>query len=159
MTENPINNFVKKEIYVKEIIKDIRFEIHEMVCDKKTVRKFGIIFSVILFLIAGWLWYKNSELWIWFGGFGVLMLFTAVAATTLLIPLYKTLTVFSIIVGYFVSRIILTLMFAVLFVPIGLFTRLIGKDLLDKKVNKKAPSYWIKKEHTPFSREKYERLF
>lgn len=144
---------------MKEIIKDIRFEIHEMVSDKKTVRKFGIIFSIILLAIAGWLWYKDRSLWIWFGSFGALMMLTAIAATAVLVPLYKAMTIFSIIIGYFVSRIILTLMFTIFFVPIGLFTRLIGKDLLDKKINKNAGSYWIKKENTPFSKEKYERLF
>lgn len=144
---------------MKEIIKDIRYEIHEMVSDKKTVRKFGIIFSVILFLIADWLWYKDRSSWVWFGGFGAFMMLTAIAAPVILIPLYKAMTIFAIVVGYFVSRIILTLMFVIFFVPVGLFTRLIGKDLLDKNINKKALSYWIKKEQTPFSKEKYERLF
>ena len=87
------------------------------------------------------------------------MLLIAVTASGVLTPLYKGMTIFSIIVGYFVSKIILTLMFVIFFVPIGLFMRLVGKDLLDKKLNKQASTYWLKKENTPFSKEKYERLF
>ncbi|KAB2880332.1 hypothetical protein F9K33_05875 [bacterium] len=144
---------------MKDIIKDIRYEIHEMVCDTKTVKKFGIIFSLILTVIGVWLWYKHSELWVWFAASGGLMMLTAFATTTLLIPLYKGMTILSIVIGYFVSRIILTIMFFILFAPIGLFMRLIRNDILDKKINRKLPSYWFKKEHTPFSKEKYERLF
>lgn len=144
---------------MKGIIKDIRFEIHEMISDKKTVRKFGIIFSVILLVIGGWLWYKNNTLWVWFGGLGALMMFLAIALTAFLTPLYKAMTIFSIVVGYFVSRIILTLMFTIFFTPIGLFMRLIRKDLLDMKFDKNVRTYWIKKENTAFSKEKYERLF
>ncbi|MBL7996217.1 hypothetical protein JNM05_12680 [bacterium] len=144
---------------MKDIIKDIRYEIHEMICDTKTVKKFGIIFSVILTAIAVWLWYKQIELWVWFAAFGGLMMLTAFAYTTLLKPLYKGMTILSIVIGYFVSRIILTLMFIILFAPIGLFMRLIRKDILDKQINRKMSSYWYKKEHTPFSKEKYERLF
>jgi hypothetical protein len=144
---------------VKEIIKDIRFEIREMVTDKATVRKFGIIFSVLLLAISGWLWYKDNSLWTWFGGTGVLMLLIAAAATFIIVPVYKAMTVFSIIIGYFVSRLILTLMFVIFFVPIGLFMKLFGKDILDKKLDKQAASYWLKKETTPFTKEKYERLF
>lgn len=144
---------------MKEIIKDIKYEIHEMVSDKQTVRKFGIIFSVILLAIAGWLWYKSNPLWIWFGGGAAVMALLAVLGTVVLIPLYKGMTVFAIIIGYFVSKLIITVMFILFFIPIGLIMRLLGKDLLDKKINKNAASYWLKKENTPFSKEKYERLF
>ncbi len=144
---------------MKDIIRDIRFEIHEMAVDKKTVRKFGIIFAVILLAIGGWLWYRSHAWWPWFTGAGAAMMVIAVAAANALMPLYKGMTIFSIIIGYFVSRLILTLMFVVFFIPIGLLMRLFGKDLLDKKLNKKATSYWLKKENTPFSKEKYERLF
>lgn len=144
---------------MKEIINDIRFEIHEMVADKKTVRKFGIIFSIILLMISGWLWYKNRPSWIWFGGFGAVMGMVALVFTSVLLPIYKAMTMLSIIIGYFVSRLILTFMFALFFIPVGLGMRLFGKDILDKKINKQAASYWIKKEHTSFSKEKYERLF
>ena len=144
---------------MKEIIKDIRFEIREMVSDKPTVRKFGIIFSIILLAIAGWMWYKNNSLWTWFGSGAAVMALLAIFLTTVLVPLYKGMTVFAIIIGFFVSKVIITLMFIVFFVPIGLIFRVLGKDLLDKKINKNAASYWLKKENTAFSKDKYERLF
>ncbi len=144
---------------MKEIIKDIRYEIHEMVSDKQTVRKFGIIFSVILLAIGSWMWYKSNPLWIWFGGGGILMALVATLVTVVLMPLYKGMTVLAIIIGYFISKLILTLMFILFFIPIGFIMRLLGKDLLDKKINKNAASYWLKKENSAFSKEKYERLF
>ena len=44
-----------------------------------------------------------------------------------------------------VSPIILFIIFIFLITPIGLFMRLIGKDLLNEKTSKQIDSYWIKR--------------
>jgi membrane-bound ClpP family serine protease len=45
------------------------------------------------------------------------------------------------------SYILLSLIYFFLFVPFGLLFRLIGKDILGKKIEKKKISYWIEKEN------------
>ena len=40
-----------------------------------------------------------------------------------------------------------TIIFFLIVTPIGLFMRLIGKDLLKKQYDKKKKSYWIKRDN------------
>jgi len=44
--------------------------------------------------------------------------------------------------GAIVAPVVMALVFLFAFVPMGLFARLRGKDLLEKKIDKAAPSYW-----------------
>ncbi|NUM81297.1 hypothetical protein HUU42_10870 [bacterium] len=144
---------------MKSIINDIKHEISGIDRNVKSVRKFGIFLSVFLLLIAGYFFYKSNSIWIWFGITGAASALLALVIPMMLFPIYYGLTFISMIIGYFVSKLILTTMFAFFFIPVGLITRLLRKDLLNKRIDKKASTYWYKKEVTPFSKEKYERLF
>ena len=56
------------------------------------------------------------------------------------------------------TRVILTVVFVALVVPIGLLLRLLGKDLLDEQLDREAPSYWRPKSYrdpSPARLEKY----
>jgi len=57
------------------------------------------------------------------------------------------------IMGNIVSKVILTLLFFIVFFPVGLVFRLMGKDLLSKKLDKNTNSYWINREIQPGSME------
>jgi hypothetical protein len=141
------------------MIKDIVHEIHEISSDKKSVRKFGIILAVILLIVAGFMWRKDNALWIEFAGTAMVVGIIAVALPLWIKPVYYGMTVFSIVIGYFVSRLVLSVLFFLLFMPVGILTRIFRKDLLDKEIRREAPTYWLKKEKTGFVKEQYERLF
>jgi hypothetical protein len=53
--------------------------------------------------------------------------------------------------GQFTSKIALSIIFFLLFTPISLFLKLMGKDLLDKNIEKSKKSYWIEREIQPTS--------
>jgi hypothetical protein len=62
------------------------------------------------------------------------------------------------VLGYINSRILLTILYYLLFTPYGLVSRLVGRDPLDRRSPPKE-SYWIKRENTRQTREQFERLF
>jgi hypothetical protein len=55
---------------------------------------------------------------------------------------YRAGMTLSFFVGQSVSRILLTLLFILIVTPLGLFLRLLGKDLLRLRRNSSTPSYW-----------------
>lgn len=63
---------------------------------------------------------------------------------------------FAAILGIINVTLILSILFYIIFTPIGLIIRLFGRDLLDRKIEKGKASYWLKKES---SASDYERLF
>lgn len=66
---------------------------------------------------------------------------------------------FALILSWINTRIILILLFYLVFTPIGLILKLLGKDLLDRKINKADKSYWRKKEKNELSLAAYEKQF
>ena len=61
----------------------------------------------------------------------------------------KVLTTFFLIKPLFL--LILFLIYFIIFLPLGLILKILGKDFLRIKFNKKVNSYWIKKNKTSIS--------
>jgi hypothetical protein len=67
---------------------------------------------------------------------------------------------FAVVLGYFVSRAILLIVFYLVLVPTGLIMRTVGRDPMERKWDPQAQSYWIKKEpEEDSSIERYQKQF
>jgi len=64
----------------------------------------------------------------------------------------------AIAVGFFVSRIILAIIFYLLLTPIGLLSRLFGRDPLNQKIDKGRQTYWIKYSR-PYDAKDFEQMY
>jgi hypothetical protein len=60
--------------------------------------------------------------------------------------------------GWVNSRILLTIIYFLIFVPYGLLSRLFGRDPLTRR-QEPGTSYWHKRERPRQAREQFERLF
>jgi hypothetical protein len=60
--------------------------------------------------------------------------------------------------GYINSRVLLSLMFYLVFTPYGLLMRLFGRDPLRRR-GARRESYWISRKVTRQTKEQFERLF
>ncbi len=128
--------------------------------EKLEIKKVGIGLTVLLCLIGGWQLHKGHvNLYGWFFGFAGLALALAFFAPIVLKPLFKVLTTVGHAIGWVNTRILLGIIFYVIFTPIGILSRLLKKDLLDKRLDKAAKSYWNEKDNGVFAKEQYERQF
>jgi hypothetical protein len=89
---------------------------------------------------------------------GVLLV-SAYALPTALKPLYAVWMKAAFILGWINTRVILMLLFYLVFTPIGLVTRLMRLDLLERKLDKDKASYWKTKEKRAFNLSQYEKQF
>lgn len=62
-------------------------------------------------------------------------------------------------IGGIITIFILSAVFFLLFAPIGVFFRMIGKDHLDRTIDKGARTYWILRPGGAFSKEQYQKQF
>jgi hypothetical protein len=76
-----------------------------------------------------------------------------------LLPLYRGWMYVATGVGWFNTRLLLGLIFFLLFLPLGLVFRVLGKDPLARKVDGKRESYWNTRESPPLDPKNYERQF
>ena len=63
------------------------------------------------------------------------------------------------IVQAVMSRVILTIVYFVAVLPVGLTAKLVGKRFLDKKLEPERESYWIDRPEVEFEQSRYRRHF
>ena len=107
-------------------------------------RSFGIVFFIVFLLIALYPLLKGNDLRIWSLLISFIFLALGLINSKILTPLNKLWFKFGLLLGRFVSPLIMGIIFFVVVTPIGVAMRLLKKDLLSLKYNQKG-TYWIKK--------------
>ena len=107
-------------------------------------RSFGIVFFVVFFLIAIYPILNESDIRIWSLIISIIFLILGLLDSKILSPLNKIWFKFGILLGKIVSPLVMGLIFFVVVTPIGILMRIMNKDLLNLKFNKKS-TYWIEK--------------
>ncbi len=120
------------------IIEDIK----NIKSEKKQLREFGWVVGGVLLAIGGWLWYKENSAWMYLVEIGGALVALGTVIPIVLIPFQKVWMGIAVVLGFIMSRVILFLLYYVVFTAIGLTTRIMGKDLLDRKLDRSAKSYW-----------------
>ena len=108
-------------------------------------RSFGILFSIVFAIIAFWPTINGNPLRLWSIPISVIFLVLGLLNSKLLNPLNIVWVKFGELLGRIVAPIVMAIIYFIIVTPIGLFMRLIGKDLLNIKFLK-ANTYWIKRE-------------
>ena len=134
-------------------------EIKNIKSEKKDLRDFGITFGVVLGILAGALWYKEKDAYATFAMLSMAFFFFGLVLPRLLKPLQKVWMAFAVIMGWFMTRLILSVLFYLVFTAIGGISRLFGKKFLNLKRDKSKKSYWIDREQVPFDKERCEKQF
>ena len=122
--------------------------------DKQELRKFGLIFAGMFILFFGlllpWIWDKPSPTWAWI--VAAVFIAFALLAPVALGPVYKVWMKIGLVLGWINTRIILGLVFFVIFAPVALLIKLLGKDMLKQRLDASATSYRVASEQTPRDR-------
>ena len=107
-------------------------------------KSFGIIFFIVFLIIAIYPLLKHSDIKIWSLVISIIFLILGLTNSKILTPLNKLWFKIGIFLGKIFSPIIMGMIFFFIVTPIGIFMRLLKKDLLNLRFNKNE-SYWIKK--------------
>jgi hypothetical protein len=126
---------------------------------KKDLRKFGLTVGGVLVIISGLLFWFEKPSAIYFAIIGVLLISTGLIYPTILKPINKVWMGLAIILGFIMSRIILTILFYIVLTPISLIARIFGKKFMMLKYDKSAKTYWEKRSIIHKKAIDYERQF
>ena len=108
-------------------------------------RSFGILFSIVFAIITFWPIFSGNPLRLWSLPISIIFLVLGLLNSKLLNPLNIVWVKFGELLGRIIAPIVMAIIYFIIVTPIGLFMRLIGKDLLNIKFSK-ANTYWIKRE-------------
>ncbi len=127
--------------------------------DQKALRNFGLLMAGVLLVVGGWLWWKSSANWLWLLGGAALLGIAGLAVPMILKPLYRVWMILAVILGWVMTRVILTLVYYFVVTPIGYLGRALGEQFLHLKRSGESGTYWVRKTGPPRQKSDYERQF
>ncbi len=108
-------------------------------------RSFGIVFFLFFFIISIYPFFKGGHIRFNFLILSFVFFLLGIFNSKLLTPLNKIWYKFGIFLGKIVSPLVMGIIFFGVVTPIGIFMKIIKKDLLNIKFSEKK-TYWIKKD-------------
>ena len=134
-------------------------ELKNIKSEKSDLRKFGITVGVILLIIAGFLFWKEKVSFQLVLAVGIILFAFGITIPVLLKPVYLVWMIFATILGWLMTRVILSLLFYVIFTPIGLISRLFRKQFLELRWDRSQDTYWNYRATKHVKKESYEKQF
>ena len=138
---------------------------NEIPLNPKIIREFGFILTGVLLLfplvanLLGILFaHKRFHYWLGWPILSLMALILNLFALPIMSLIYQTAMFVAHGISWVMMRVMLSILFYLVLTPIGVTMRLLGKDILDQKLDRSAASYWKKRTQNP-AREQYERLF
>ena len=114
---------------------------------EKELRNFGKASLIMLAVIAALLWkFKGIPplYTLCICAAGVLIFLLSLISAKLVKPIYIVLQVLTYPIGVAVSFVIMAVFYYLVLTPMGFFFKLIGRDLLNRKFDPKADTYWVR---------------
>ncbi|MFA5095959.1 MAG: SxtJ family membrane protein [Candidatus Omnitrophota bacterium] len=129
----------------------------ELDLSRGSLKKFGLTMAAVFFALAACiiLIRRHSHLALFI--ISAIFFIAGTMAPSLLQPVYIFWMRFAAALSWVNTRIILVLIYYLIFMPTGLIMRLFGMDPLKKKIDRRQGSYWQKIEVTQAGN--YERQF
>jgi hypothetical protein len=115
------------------------------------LKKFAFIWAIIFGIVGVYPIINSNEFKIWSISISVAFVLVGVFIPIILNIFYKIWIKFGEFMGRIISTIIMFILYFGLFTPISLFLKLLGKDLLNKKMDRSQNTYWVDRETQPQS--------
>lgn len=137
----------------------LREEIKNIKSSTKILRNFGIILAIFLGILGGLSYWKEGASYPYCYGASLVVLVMSIISPTALRIIYWPWMVVATIIGWTMTRVVLIILYFVVFTPVSLILRIFGKDLLDQKVESERESYWNRREERQFSGDEFKQQF
>jgi hypothetical protein len=122
-------------------------------------RKTALMVAVVLVLAAAFLWYRGrTTAAVIAVSIAAVLTLTGILMPPLAKAFHRGWMRLAFLLGYVNSRILLTLIYVLVFVPYRLVSRLFGRDPLGLR-GAPQDSYWHRRPVTRQAKEQFERLF
>jgi hypothetical protein len=134
-------------------------EIKKIESSPKKLREFGFVVGGVLCAIGILSFWRGRGSFPYFLVLGIILVVLGAVKPSILKPVQKAWMTLAILMGWVMTRVFLSVLFYLAITPVGLLLRLMGKDLLDEKLEPQKQSYWKLRPQTPRVPTDYEKQF
>ena len=110
--------------------------------DRREIRKFAIPIAVLLLAVGAFALWREKSFALPLMGIAAFLVAAAYIVPVILRPLYVPWMALAAVLGYVMTRVLLTLTYFVMITPIGLLRRLFGSDSLNRRFPGNKETYW-----------------
>jgi len=113
---------------------------------KKKLRDFGLIalcMCTVIGLLLLWMGKVQVKGFSIFSATGLAMYVLSRISTALIKPVYQTMVLVTFPIGWVISHLVMGLFYYVVVTGVAVVFRLLGRDLLCRKYDSQAETYWI----------------
>lgn len=126
-------------------------EIKNIKSEKSDLRKFGFIIGIFLLILVVFFYLLDNHFNQYLFYSGTVFIIFALFLPVLLLPFHKIWMSIAVVLGFFMTRIILGTLFYLVLTPTGLIAKIFGKKFLNVTIEKEKESYWT------FRTDEYEK--
>lgn len=126
---------------------------------RSELRKFGLTVGAAFCILGALFLWRGKAVYPYLFGIGGAVFVLGLAVPAVLKPLQKAWMALAIVLGWIMTRVILSILFFVMVTPIGLVSRLFGKDFLSLRFDEETKTYWVPKETEKTGHRDYENQF
>ena len=143
------------------LLQTVRAEVRALDPSPGALRQFGVVVGGVLAVVAGLLlWRRGLSSWVCgLGGIGGALMLVGLVAPVVLRPIRQAWMTGAFVMGFVMTRVILTAAWVLVFIPIGLTMRVLGKTPLARRLDPSATTYWIPRGDGGPDRDQLERYF
>lgn len=134
----------------------LRQEIKEIRSSNGDLRRFGVTMGIAGVVLFATLWFRGKEHPSLLLGASFFCLFFAIVFPIVLKPFQKVWMSLAFVIGWFVTRALLIVIFYLVFMPLSIILKCRRKDLLDTQIGS-GVSYW--RDHVIKSKDSYEKQY
>jgi hypothetical protein len=143
------------------IVRDVSTELKKLKQDRSALRTFGLTMAVAVALIGVAMRFvghhPHRAFWTWMAAAAFLAF--GLVAPRALAGFHRLWMGLAFVLGWFVSRIILSVIFFGIITPIGVIMKIAGKDILSEKIDRNASTYWIPRDPAAEDPKRCEKPF
>jgi hypothetical protein len=140
---------------VREVIEEIR----AIRSGRRDLRRFGITMCIALAVLAALLFWRGKGIYIYLALLSPVFLILGLAVPVALRPVHKVWMSLAYVLGWVMTRVILSLLFFLGVTPVGLIGRLLGKKFLDVDMQDSRETYWIRRDQGEQGPARYEKQY
>ena len=134
-------------------------EFRKITSTKKDIWNFALVIGGFLLIIGIYHLWKEKPHYLNFIVIGLSIIAAGKFIPVLLKPFQYVWMVIAVIMGFVMTRIILSVLFYLILTPTGMILRLLSNNKLNKKTDSQIKSYWLIKEKKELTQSFYERQF
>ncbi|MBN2093416.1 hypothetical protein JW964_27575 [candidate division KSB1 bacterium] len=133
----------------------LKDEIKQIKSEPKDLKQFGLVIGIVLLVIGSF----GHVTYIYFLICGVIFILAGLIFPVILKPLQKIWMAIALVLGWFMSRLVVTIIFYLILTPVGLIAKLAGKQFLELKGTKSQKSYWNYRQSATITKIDLEKQF